>query len=383
MNSKQLLDKAQRYVGLGLATLALSACYTQQPASQNPSSSSVSSAPVISSSSVSSVASSSSAPNNSGAVAPITVQGNQILFGGQVDSIAGVSLFWSNTGWGAERFYNADAVAYVKDAWNADLVRVALGVDPTSSGPFGDSPSGAYLDNTNGNTQVQYDMATTVIDAAIANDMYVIVDWHSHHAEDFTSDAVQFFGQISAQYGSYNNIIYEVYNEPLDVSWSGVIKPYAEQVIRTIRQNDPDNLIIVGTPNWSQDVDQAANDPITAYSNIAYTLHFYAGTHLAEEDGGEGYLIGKARDALSRGIPLFVTEWGTVNADGDGGANEYQTRKWMDFLRQNNISHANWSLHDKEEGASILRPGANAGGGWQDGDLTDSGRLVRDIIRNW
>lgn len=383
MNSVKLLDKAWKYLGMGAVSLALSACYTAPGGSQSSSSSApVDNTPSSSSSSVSSTSSTSG--NNSGGVAPITVQDNQILFGGQADSIAGVSLFWSNTGWGAERFYNADAVAYVKNAWNADLVRIALGVDPTSSGPFGDTPSGAYLDNSEANnTQTQYDMVTTVIDAAIANDMYVIVDWHSHHAEDFTSDAIEFFSQISAQYGNYNNIIYEVYNEPLQVSWSDVIKPYAEQVIQAIRQNDPDNLVVVGTPTWSQDVDEAANDPITRFDNIAYTLHFYADTHLAEEDGGEGALIGKARQALSSGIPLFVTEWGSVSADGDGGVNEYQTRKWMDFLRQNNISHANWSLHDKEEGASILQPGAASNGGWQDGDLTESGRLIRDIIRNW
>ena len=34
-------------------------------------------------------------------------------------------------------------------------------------------------------------------------------------------------------------------------------------------------MIIVGTPNWSQDVDIAANDPINSYNNIAYSLHFY------------------------------------------------------------------------------------------------------------
>lgn len=383
MNFYRVFNQARAIVSLAIAALLLSACYapetTEPPAS--------SSATVSSSSSSAQVASSSSSTSNvnDGGVAAISVQGNQVLFGGQAKSIAGYSLFWSNTGWGAERFYNADAVAFIKNNWNAQLVRIALGVDPTNNGQFGPAPTGAYLDNsTPGNQQAQYNMVTTVIDAAIANDMYVIVDWHSHHANNFTSEAIQFFGQISAQYGAYNNVIYEVFNEPLNVSWSGEIKPYAEQVIREIRKNDPDNLIIVGTPNWSQDVDQAANDPITITKNIAYTLHFYAATHLAEDEfGAEGKHLGKAKTALSRGIALFVTEWGTVEASGDGGVNEYQTRKWMDFLRANNISHANWSLNDKAEGASVLTLGASANGGWQDNNLTASGRLVRDIVRNW
>ncbi len=313
------------------------------------------------------------------------MQGNQVLIGGQPDSIAGPSLFWSNTGWNAERFYNAELVAYVKEQWDARLIRAAMGVDPTVAG-FGGAPepSGGYLDNTTpGNGEFQKSMVTTVVDAAIANDMYVIIDWHTHHAEDFTEEAVAFFSEMSARYGDFNNVIYEIYNEPLRVSWSGVIKPYAERVISAIRANDPDNLIIVGTPNWSQDVDVASQDPITGWNNIAYTLHFYANTHYAWKPAEEGGLIPKAQTALNNGIALFVTEWGSVEASGDGGVNYDSTNQWMDFLRSNNISHANWALNDKVEGASALTPGASATGGWNDGNLTESGRQVRDLIKGW
>ena len=80
---------------------------------------------------------------------------------------------------------------------------------------------------------------------------------------------------MALEYGAFPNVIYEIYNEPLNVSWSNVIKPYAMSVISIIREIDPDNLIIVGTPNWSQRVDMAAQDPIVEFENIAYTLHFY------------------------------------------------------------------------------------------------------------
>lgn len=324
--------------------------------------------------------SNSSGGNGSGnieGVPPITTQGNQVLFGGQPGSIAGMSLFWSNRGWGGEKYYNADAVAYIKNNWNAKLIRAAMGVDPTTNEGL---PSGAYLDNSNNNSTAQLNMVKTVVDAAIANDMYVIIDWHSHHAEQYLSEAVQFFGEMSALYGDYNNVIFEVYNEPLQVSWSQTIKPYAESVIQAIRSNDPDNdpnLVIVGTPSWSQDVDQAAQDPINDV-NVAYTLHFYAAT-----GAHQGPLRDKARIALNAGIPLFVTEWGSVEADGNGAVNESATRAWMDFLYQNNISHANWALNDKLEGASALQPGASPNGGWSDNDLTTSGRLIKDIIQNW
>lgn len=263
---------------------------------------------------------------------------------------------------GGEKYYTAGAVQTAAQDWNATLIRAAMGVDE----------EGGYLEDPTGNLS----KVRTVVDAAIANDLYVIIDWHSHHAEDYTQSAVDFFQQMASEYGQHNHVIYEIYNEPLSVSWSGTIKPYAEEVISAIRAIDPDNLIVVGTPTWSQDVDAAANDPITSHDNIAYTLHFYAGTHTQ-------YLRDKAQYALDRGIPLFATEWGTVNADGDGSVARSETDTWMNFFKQNNISHANWALNDKDEGASALVAGASPNGGWSDGEYTDSGHYVREIIRNW
>lgn len=306
-------------------------------------------------------------PDNPGAIAKITTQGNQVLFGGQPGSIAGMSLFWSNDGWGGEKYFNADVVRELKENWNAKLVRAAMGVNPN-----GDTDLGSYIQNRESNVR----KVKAVVNAAIEHDMYVIIDWHDHQAEMFQNEAVEFFTEMAQLYGGYDNVIYEIYNEPLAVSWSNVIKPYAEAVIRAIRTHDPDNLIIVGTPNWSQDVDAAAQDPITISSNIAYTLHFYAGTH-------KQWLRDTASSAMSQGIPLFATEWGTVDADGDGGVDQAETQAWISFLKNNNISHANWALNDKEEGASALVPGASVSGGWSDADLTPSGRLVKDIIKNW
>jgi endoglucanase len=295
-------------------------------------------------------------------ITPITTQGNKILFGGKNGSIAGMSLFWSNTGWGGEKFYNAQSTAWIKSDWNAKLIRVAIGADE----------DGGYISDPAGNKN----RAFTVIDAAIANDMYVIIDWHSHKAELYKEQAIQFFQEMATKYGHKDNVIYEIYNEPLNISWSNVLKPYAIDVIKAIRAIDPDNLIVVGTPNWSQDVDVASADPIIGYNNIAYTLHFYAGTH------GQN-LRNKAQTALNNGIPLFVTEWGTINANGDGAVATTETQLWMDFLHTNKLSHANWALNDKNEGASAVIVGTNPQGNWTASQLTPSGTLVKTIIKGW
>ena len=154
------------------------------------------------------------------------------------------------------------------------------------------------------------------------------------------------------------------------------IKPYSEAVIAAIRDIDPDNLIIVGTPFFSQDVDVASQDPIVGFDNIAYTLHFYAGTH------GET-LRQQARTAISNGLALMVTEWGTVKADATGPIDEVSTEEWLAFLEENDISHLNWSLNDSLESSSVVVPNASVNGGWSLSELTPSGRLVREIIGRW
>ncbi len=287
----------------------------------------------------------------------LQVKGNRILGkDGRPASLAGMSLFWSQ--W-IPQYYTAETVAWLKKDWNATVIRAAIAAVP-----------GGYVEHP----EAEMAKARTVIDAAVKEGVYVIVDWHDHRAEQHADQAATFFAEIAKRYGKKANLIYEIYNEPLKVSWPNVIKPYAEKVIAAIRKHDPDNLIVVGNPSWSQDVDVAAADPIKD-PNVAYALHFYAGTH-------KQWLRDKAKKAMDLGAALFVTEWGTVNANGDGAIDRQSMDEWIAFMKENHLSHCNWSVADKKEGASILNPGTPPAG-WTDAQLTDSGRYVRDLIRGW
>ncbi|WP_438021844.1 glycoside hydrolase family 5 protein [Sorangium sp. So ce233] len=265
--------------------------------------------------------------------------------------LKGMSLFWSQ--WGGA-FYNASVVNSIADNWGATVVRAAMGVE-----------SGGYLTNP----AAEKARVKAVVDAAIARGIYVIIDWHDHSAQDHKAQAQDFFGEMARTYGSQPNVLFEIYNEPDGEPWS-TIKPYATDVIRTIRGAGSNNVIIVGTPTWSQDVDIAANDPITGFTNIAYTLHFYANTHKES-------LRAKARTAMDKGLALFVTEFGTCDASGNTGLNLAESQTWMNFLNANKISWANWSLFDKNETASALVPGASTTGSWPDSQLTESGKWVK------
>lgn len=213
--------------------------------------------------------------------------------------------------------------------------------------------------------------AYAAVDNAILNDMYVILDWHILSDGDpmtHADEAAEFFAEASARYADSPNVIFEICNEPNgNISWSGNVKPYAETVIPIIRQNS-DAVILVGSPTWSQDIDKAADDPLS-FTNIMYTCHFYAGTH-------GSWLRDRIDYARSKGAPIFISEWGTSAADGSGGVFLPESAEWLDFLAQRNISWANWSLCDKGETSAALVPGTGPEAAWSDSDLSESGMFV-------
>jgi endoglucanase len=280
---------------------------------------------------------------------------------GQQVQLKGMSWFWSNTGWGAERFFNSGAVSSVA-GWGATVVRAPIGVE-------GD---GGYL-SSSANASAVLSRVTAVVDAAISAGVYVIVDWHYSSNAVYQSQATTVFQQLAQRYASSPNVIWEPFNEPTSNSWSS-LKTYHEAIIRTIRAAGSQNLVVVGTPTWSQDVDVASQSPVVdSAGNTAYTLHFYAGTH------GQS-LRDKANAAMGRGVAVFVTEWGTVDASGNGGYNATESSNWTSWMDSNKISSANWSLNDKAESASALVGGASATGPWADGALTQSGLYVKAYI---
>jgi endoglucanase len=281
--------------------------------------------------------------------------------GGQPVQLRGMSFFWSNTGWGGERFMNATAVSNLADGWNATVVRAPLGVEG----------SGGYLESAAA-AAANLARVKAVIDGAIAAGVYVIVDWHYSSSAVYQAQAQAVFKELAQQYASVPNVIWEPYNEPTSNSWAS-LKSYHQAIISTIRAAGSPNLVVVGSPTWSQDVDVAAADPITTDTNVAYSLHFYAGTH------GQS-LRDKANAAMSRGRAVFVTEYGTCDASGNGNFNPTESKAWTDWMDQNQISSANWSLDDKAETASALVSGASATGPWPDGQLTPSGLWVKPYV---
>lgn len=202
--------------------------------------------------------------------------------------------------------------------------------------------------------------------------MYVIIDWHVLQDRDpnvYKDEAVTFFDEISALYGNQSNVLYEICNEPNSgVSWE-MIKNYAEAVIPVIRRNDPDAVIIVGTPNWSQEIDKVLENPLD-YDNVMYALHFYAATHT-------DWLRERCKICLEAGLPVFISEFGMCDASGSGGNDFTQATEWMKLIDDYHLSYCCWNLANKNETSSIIQPDCMKISKWTEEELSESGRWIQ------
>ncbi|MCM1321349.1 MAG: glycoside hydrolase family 5 protein [Bacteroides sp.] len=275
----------------------------------------------------------------------------------------GMSTHGLNFGEEMTRYVNKAALETLRDDWNTNCIRLVL------------YPKDYNGYCNGGDKTALKQIICGGIDAATELGMYVIVDWHVHNynPNDTKDDAKTFLAEISQKYAEYGNVLYEICNEPTNSPWSTVIKPYAKELIPVIRANAPDAVIIVGTDNWSQKLDEAWNDKLD-FENVMYTFHFYANTHT-------GDMRTRVENAVKNGMPVFITEFGTCDASGDGGFNSTQSQKWFDLLEKYSISHLNWSLCNKGETASAIGSGCAKTSGWTESDLTESGKLVRSHFR--
>ena len=203
--------------------------------------------------------------------------------------------------------------------------------------------------------------------------IYLIVDWHillDFDPNMHTDMAIQFFKNICPTLKQYDNIIYEICNEPnMDTTWAQI----TNQVIPVIREIDPDKVIIVGTPVWSQRVDEAAKAPLD-YPNLVYTLHFYADTH---KENLRKLMV----NAINDGLPVFVSEFGICDASGNGPINDEETNKWIDLMNKYNVSYVLWNLSNKAETSAILAPTCTVTSDFSDDDFSECGKRVAGYIK--
>lgn len=264
------------------------------------------------------------------------------------------------------QYVNDKCFAQLHDKWGANVVRLAMYTEEYNGYCSGDAKNRSDLKK----------LIKKGVRLAKKHKMYVIVDWHilsDGNPNSHKKEAKAFFREMSREFKGYNNVIYEICNEPNNgTSWKE-IKSYARCVISTIRKNDKKAVIVVGTPTWSQDVDQAAADPIKG-DNIMYALHFYAATHKAD-------LRNKMTAAINKGLPVFVTEYGICDASGNGAIDKKEADRWVQTMDEYGVSYIAWNLSNKQESSSIIKSSCSKVSGFKKSELSDEGKWLYHLLR--
>ncbi len=144
------------------------------------------------------------------------------------------------------------------------------------------------------------------IDYATSKNMYAIIDLHqiddTNSANNSGAAATSFWTDIAPQFKDYTNVIYELYNEPINSSmpWA-TFKTQVQTWIDTVRAAAPNNLIIVPSMSWDQHPGDAASSPPSG-TNLVYTAHIYPNNW--------GASFQKQLATAVAVAPVFITEWG-------------------------------------------------------------------------
>ncbi len=259
------------------------------------------------------------------------------------------------------QFANADALAYMNKEWGVNLFRLAM----YTSDYMG------YCVGGDENKTKQKQLIKDAVNAADELGMYVIVDWHilsDGNPNTYKAEAIQFFGEMVREFEDKDNVIYELCNEPNGGTTWADITSYANEVIPVIRNVKEDAVILVGTPNWSQRIDEPMKAPL-AFENVMYTYHFYAGTH------GQN-MMNELQTAIDKKTPVFVSEFGISKADGKGGVFPDEGDKWLELINKNGLSACIWGLSNKKESCALIDSKCDKVSDWTADDLSEQGKWM-------
>lgn len=262
------------------------------------------------------------------------------------------------------QYVNQEFFTELRRDWGANVVRLAMYT----------AESGGYC--TDGDQAALERLVEDGVSFAARADLYAIVDWHilsDANPLEHLDEAKGFFARISERFAGNANVIYEICNEPNGSATWADIQAYADEVIPLIRQNAPGAVIVVGTPQWCQRVDEAASAPL-GFDNVMYALHFYAATH--QQD-----LRDRLAQAVGAGLPVFVTEFGICDASGDGRIDYDSADAWVRLMDELDVSYVCWNLSNKDEASALFKPGCAKTSGFAEADLSAEGVWLQGVLQ--
>ncbi len=249
-----------------------------------------------------------SSSRNAQALGPYTVKGNLILASdGQPYLFHGIGRDGLEYSCWGDGHFDAQELAYMGSGtntyavtyWGANTVRLPLS-------------EGFWLNGqpSQGCSAAQYQsLIKQTVDALTALKLNVMIDlqWSDAGGQSLEgggpwampdADSVTFWQQVATIYGSYSNVLFELFNEPHPSQWScwaaactmtndngysddchcAKTLSYAsvgiQALVNAVRNTGATNLVIVAGMDWGFDLSQIAQYPITG-SNVVYDTHPY------------------------------------------------------------------------------------------------------------
>ena len=253
-----------------------------------------------------------------------------------------------------------------RDFWGVNCVRAAIYTDD-------------WWNNNSYNKNPEYNkaMVDSIVRWSEMLGIYCIIDWHilthGNPNSKIHAGADAFFEEMSAKYANKTHIIYELCNEPNGkaVTWD-TIADYSNRIMPVIRKNDSRSVIIIGTPQWCQELDKVDPHKLKDTGNVMYAFHFYAATHQG--------LLPMFEEQIHR-IPVFISEWGVCESNGNGKLDENTSAEYLKAMKKHiykgdtvTTSWCLFSFGDKNETSSVLKPNSCKAKQWE--NMTPTGEFI-------
>ena len=231
------------------------------------------------------------------------------------------------------------------------------------------------------------------IDYCADEDLYCIIDWNVLNPGDPTnsaySGAATLFDALSwyVADNNYHHVLYEICGEPNlnengtiyqkgQTVWSQ-IKTYAATVLSVIKANDPNAIVIVGTPQWSQGLVFPMVDPMDEQGmNVMYGFHI-----CGDQESSLGIL-----NAATAFIPVFVSQWQLEGFNGGGTLNDSKAvmDQLYDFCGGHNLGELliSWCAggwYYANDNFAAFSSAEN----YASSTFTDAGTYVRGKVDSW
>ena len=301
-------------------------------------------------------------PDAGARLLPLKVAGTRILDSkNQPVRLRGVnaaSLEWTSDGQG----HILQTVNVAIRDWHVNVIRLPLSQDRW----FGKAPE------QNDGGRAYRELVRQVVDECATQHCYIILDLHwsdcnewgrnigQHSMPDLNS--IAFWKDFAPVYANNPAVIFDLYNEPHDVSWDvwlkggmimdkpnqrgAVAKNYQcagmQQMLDTIRATGAENVVIAGGLDWAYDFSgilagRQLSDP--KGNGVIYASHCYDNKGESVHDW-----IAKVETATAR-LPVIISEFG----GNSGPSRRVPADNWLLHVLQaiddHQWSYTAWDLH--------------------------------------